>query len=457
MLISCKTSKQIFVEINGLKYVSVKSFGAEGDGNTDDVNAIQNAINKSSYLYFPPGKYILGHAQYNGTNNPFALLISTKSKCRNIYFEKGSELFFKDHFGKPNEKYCAILLLTDSKSINEVILSGINISANKGKQEAIVSGIQAIESKGNIKKLTIENANIKNLTGGGINTFALHTTLKNVRTENLGGHGIGAANPYHLNQEHYLYIDQYTSLNDEAYSIDFSGAPDGEGGKFAKAGDVWTGNVKNVTSINSKFGIKTAGHWNLTMDSVYIEASAHNGFSLSKDALGRTVTISNMTVKDCKDSGVFLAGKSNFVGSNIVIENCRSGLYVDDTSVKVKGLIVDGKGKNSIGIRVQGNAEISDFKVTGLEADYPVWVTGKNVSFKNGTIYNNEGPYSFLVHEDADNVQLEDINFYDDRKRPKQIYGYMILQKKGNISIRYTNRDARKPQIENRSGILIRN
>jgi len=37
--------------------VSVKDFGAVGDGSTDDTTAIQNAINAGSYVYFPPGTY----------------------------------------------------------------------------------------------------------------------------------------------------------------------------------------------------------------------------------------------------------------------------------------------------------------------------------------------------------------------------------------------------------------
>lgn len=452
--LSCSTNKKLqLMQIDGIEYVSVKSYGALGNGKNDDVNALQSAINNHSNIYIPEGKYLLGHPQYNTTNNPFALLIDPSTKCRNIYFEDGAEFFISDNFGKPGEKYSTILIKTENVDLQEVIIDGITINSNNTKNQYI-SGIHAIESKGNIKKLIIKNATIKNLSGGGINTFALKNYFYNIYTENLGGHGIGAANPYNLNQEHYLEIDGYTSIHDQAYSIDFSGASTGEGGKLAQEGDIWTADVKNVVSKASKNGIKTAGHWNLKMDSILIEGSLYNGFFLSKDAPNRTVNISNMVVRDCRESGVFLAGKSSFIGNNITIENCKSGFYVDFTKVKVNGLTVDGKNKNSIGIRVQNNAEISNFKVTGLGNDYPVWVTGTNCIFKNGIIYNNEGPYSFLVHENADNVILEDIEFYDNRQQPKQIYGYMILQKSGNLTIRNKNRSA-KPQIENRSGIRI--
>ena len=44
-------------------YISVKDFGAVGDGTTDDTTAIQNAINSLSStggsVYFPTGQYLI--------------------------------------------------------------------------------------------------------------------------------------------------------------------------------------------------------------------------------------------------------------------------------------------------------------------------------------------------------------------------------------------------------------
>ena len=50
------------VDLNGINGISVKSFGAKGNGIDDDTKAIQNAINmavtKSKVLYFPAGTYL---------------------------------------------------------------------------------------------------------------------------------------------------------------------------------------------------------------------------------------------------------------------------------------------------------------------------------------------------------------------------------------------------------------
>jgi hypothetical protein len=41
------------------QYVSVKDFGAVGDGTTNDTTAIQNALNSKSKVYFPTGTYLV--------------------------------------------------------------------------------------------------------------------------------------------------------------------------------------------------------------------------------------------------------------------------------------------------------------------------------------------------------------------------------------------------------------
>ena len=47
------------VELKLAQYVSVKDFGATGNGTTDDTTAIQNALDASDSVFFPEGEYII--------------------------------------------------------------------------------------------------------------------------------------------------------------------------------------------------------------------------------------------------------------------------------------------------------------------------------------------------------------------------------------------------------------
>jgi len=69
-------------------YVSVKDFGAKGDGVTNDTTAIQNAVNATpvdGQLYFPAGKYIISSAIT--INKPMKIL---GSNAGSIYNSNGS-------------------------------------------------------------------------------------------------------------------------------------------------------------------------------------------------------------------------------------------------------------------------------------------------------------------------------------------------------------------------------
>jgi len=52
-------------------FVSVKDFGATGDGVTDDTTAIENAINSGTKIYFPSGTYIVDGLSISGDNKTF--------------------------------------------------------------------------------------------------------------------------------------------------------------------------------------------------------------------------------------------------------------------------------------------------------------------------------------------------------------------------------------------------
>ena len=84
--------------------VSVKDFGAKGDGTTDDTTAIQNAINSGKSIYFPDGVYGIT-AQLNLTvsniqiygNGTIKFLSSFNKTSGNLYafYVTGNNILFE--------------------------------------------------------------------------------------------------------------------------------------------------------------------------------------------------------------------------------------------------------------------------------------------------------------------------------------------------------------------------
>ncbi|MFJ4653836.1 glycosyl hydrolase family 28-related protein [Nocardia sp. NPDC088792] len=88
---SLLSSATLLAPAGGERFVSVKDFGATGDGATDDTTAINNALAASSAVYFPSGSYKVSSAltittgallwgnginseiQYTGTSTLFSL------------------------------------------------------------------------------------------------------------------------------------------------------------------------------------------------------------------------------------------------------------------------------------------------------------------------------------------------------------------------------------------------
>lgn len=456
----CKTKSLLTKTIDGISYTSIKSLNAKGDSKTDDVKAIQNAFDKHENIYFPSGKYLINSAT-PGEHNPESILISSTSAIKNIYFEKNAELYINNDFNFSGEKNSIIKILTTTGDIPFLKIKGLKIFAENKEYSKKHTGIFAIEKSGyEIKNLQIEDASFYNLSGAGIITYALKTTLNNIYTENTASHGIGALNPYNLGREHFLFIDGYLSVNDKAYSIDFSGTSDIHNEAKANPNDNWTGIVKNVKSINSLRGIKTAGYWNLYLENIEILNSKIYGFFINKDAPEKKIQFKNLKIENSGDAGLSLSGKTKFEGENLSVVNCPEGVIINGPEVKIDGFLLDGKGTAKKGLRFQNNGEITNFKITGIQDDYAVWLTGKNIFLKNGEIYNNNCSFGLLVHENPENVVIENVSFYDDRVKPMQLKSYLVIQKKGTLKIKHPNNIKKSTRdkntiIDNRSNIKI--
>jgi hypothetical protein len=105
--------------------VSVKDFGATGDGTTDDTVAIQNAINASTSVYVPSGTYLISSTIAIGSHvKVYADSATTGSTAVGVYFIKQSTM-------------TTVGVTIDSNSI----LDGVGVTSQSG---AVGGGIQVI-------------------------------------------------------------------------------------------------------------------------------------------------------------------------------------------------------------------------------------------------------------------------------------------------------------------------
>lgn len=433
----CNTPAQLNMEQSQIEKneeaVMITQLGAKGDGVTDDRAAIQEAFQQGRHLVFPKGDYLI---RSKTRQNAF-LYINELNYPKSIEFEEGARLILAEDISTDVQKISVIMIQAEKGNIENIDIRGLYIEGNRHKHKITPTGLLAYENVGfNIEQFKLSQVNIQNMGGGGIHTQALYNDFTDIKIENCGKHGIGIINTTNFNQTHYFYLDNYTSIDNGAYCIDFSGKNDPNNPKKALPSDQWEGKVTNVTSIRSNYGIKTAGYWDLELDNVIIRDAKHNGFFLSKDALNKKIVANNIKIINAKDNGLFLAGKSSFEGKNILIEACGVGLTIKETSVVIDSLSVDGQYKNIAGIRMgNSSVKLSNFVVKNNAASdtYTTWVNGKDVMLENGLFIDNASPYEILIKESAEKVTFKNLNFMN-VKQPKQA-AIMNTQKYGKSTI----------------------
>lgn len=411
--------------------------GAKGDGITDDRAAIQAAFQLGKIVTFPKGDYLL---RSKTQNNAF-LLIDETNAPQQILFEKGARLILAADVPNDYPKPPVLFILAEKGNIKPLTIRGLYVDGAASQKRIQAKGISAYELTGfNIEELILEDVYIENVGGTGIHTQALMNEFSNIRTTNCGKHGIGIVNTTNHGQLHYFYLDGHISMDDGAYAIDFSGLADKKEPKKAMAFDAWEGSAKNVQAIRPRYGIKTAGYWNLELENILIEGSDNNGFFLSKDAPGKQITVKNMRIVNAANNGLSLSGKSSFTGENISIIGCKVGLLIKKTDVVIDSLLIDGKYQNAAGIRMgRSSVTLRNFTIqNNAKADpYPVWINGSEVTLENGVFLNNASPYEIIIKEAAGKVQLKNLHFYSNQYLKKA--AIVNSQLKGTITLNECN------------------
>jgi hypothetical protein len=202
--------------------VSVKDFGAFGDGVTNDSLAFTRAFAASSTVIVPPGVYIANVIIPNGGH-----LLGTHRDLSVIRAVPGANSTAVAGF----EAYALFGTATynTSRGANRVVIRDLTIDGNRANVTTSGDGI-AIWGWGT----TLERIRVVNCRSSGIHTewtdgnASMEGHFRDIVIDTAGGHGWFFAGPHDSNVDDIIIMDASKNANDTSYGL-YVG-PNGSGG-----------------------------------------------------------------------------------------------------------------------------------------------------------------------------------------------------------------------------------
>lgn len=404
--------------------IDVTDYGAEGDGVTDDSEALKAAVAAipatGGTLFFPPGVYIHGDGIENvttGTGNswlptpgePETPLINTTTSPIDIgrdirlQFENVNNLTILGYGATirshPGNGECRNNSVFTFRNCNKLRVYGITVDGNKANRGPVFIDAGGTNQRGNFQVTATHDVHFKDVTSRGslMDGFYLAgldgaETLKGLRVDNCVAddayrNGLTVSNALKPIIEGGRYINTgklFGTLPMEGidFEADWPGTKN-EGGVIRDA--YFTNNV--IAGV----GVSFRTH-NLT-----IEGCTFDNEDRSIYYLGVANEISNTTVKGC----TFL--------------NCSLGEFIQDATyldntVKYNPTVAAGAGNSDIYFL---------YMYAALENDYVVFKRNKFIvdltNVSPDASYLNLGRFSFNRdrYEFTDNTIVNMVNLYD--------------------------------------------
>jgi parallel beta-helix repeat protein len=341
------------------QYVSVKDFGATGDGSTDDAAAVQLALNVAGNIYFPAGTYSIG--------TTLNVLSNTQ-----ILLDQNATVIAKSTLsGK---------LISISGKTNVKVTGGI-FNGNKASATSSTDVIYIYNSSDVwVNNTTIKNARSRNIYIEGPSSSSVS---KNIYIQNNSLSGSTSVSIT------FIYTTNILIENNQIFSSD-TGLTSGQSSQIAIVGNTFYSNTNDGCAVGDS----------CSYISITGNVSHDNGAEgINVDGCNHAVITGNTSYNNLIGITVWnrtpgtATSKRNVVSSNTVSNCTRYGILVADGTnfTLVEGNSVDNCGYDGIYLGQTNNAVVRD-NTTNNNTYSGIYV----VSTIGSTIQNNFSAYNTL-------------------------------------------------------------
>jgi parallel beta-helix repeat protein len=393
------------------QYISVKDFGATGDGSTDDAAAVQLALNVAGNIYFPAGTYSIG-TTLNVLSNTQVLLdqnatVIAKSTLSGKLFSVSGKTNVKITGGIFNGNKASATSSTDVIYIYDSYYVWVdNTTIQNGKSHNIF--IEGPSSGSVSKNIYIQNNSLSASAGPCI-TFTYTTNIlieNNQIFSNATGLTSGQSSQIAIvGNTFYSNTNDGCAVGDSCSYVSVTGnISHDNGAEGINIDGVNNGVITGNTSYNNLIGITV---WNRSP-----------GTATSK----RNVVSSN-TVSNCTQYGILVADTTVFtlVEGNSV-NNCgRDGIFL--TSVN-NAIIRDNVTNNNTFSGIYASATIGSTIQNNFSAYNTLYgihlVSGTGLgrtTVTGNTLAANAGGYGVYDNSNGSNNVISN-NFFTDESSP---------------------------------------
>jgi hypothetical protein len=388
--------KTIVLQLNSTStYANVKSYGAKGDGVTDDAAAFKKvfAANLNGKIYIPDGTYII-----NNSNGPLVI----RNFSGDLLFASQAKLVFTD----PTKQ--ALNFIGGSNATIENLTTDYYPVPTR----RIGDGDINISST---TDMTITDAYINHSPSAGILFISsIRPKATNIRVTNSLADGLSFANcqdPYANNVNNSNTGDDGLSFISYVYRPDYTG-----------------GTATNITITGSHArGITIAGQSGMTISNFTVSSSTNAGVIVLHDVGFHTRqpandTISDGVIKNSHQYGIQYSDIISATFNNITAISSRlSGFYGTSASGTINASNIDSK---SNGLRDAINLQALNVFVNNLTSEqspgYGIIISHSGTVVANNLTATNASTASDLHRaiwfEDNKNVSASGLTIVDNQK-----------------------------------------